>query len=147
MKKDSQSDSVRKALFGALSSEAQDNTELVDKVLSVLDSQKLLRYSNNDDINLLSTYGKVLIVLTEDPSMTARAVSIYLGLSETMVAKVFKSLISARLITKTKDKRQNVYKINYEILKNHSDIHHIFDVMGKISKEINKQETVDDEPF
>jgi predicted transcriptional regulator len=147
MKKDSQSDSVRKALFGALSSEAQDNTELVDKVLSVLDSQKLLRYSNNDDINLLSTYGKVLIVLTEDPSMTARAVSIYLGLSETMVAKVFKSLISARLITKTKDKRQNVYKINYEILKNHSDIHHIFDVMGKISKEINKQETVDEEPF
>ena len=147
MKKVSQSDSVRKALFGALSSEAQDNTELVDKVLSVLDSQKLLRYSNNDDINLLSTYGKVLIVLTEDPSMTARAVSIYLGLSETMVAKVFKSLISARLITKTKDKRQNVYKINYEILKNHSDIHHIFDVMGKISKEINKQETVDEEPF
>jgi predicted transcriptional regulator len=147
MKKDSQSDSVRKALFGALSSDAQDNTELVDKVLSVLDSQKLLRYSNNDDINLLSTYGKVLIVLTEDPSMTARAVSIYLGLSETMVAKVFKSLISARLITKTKDKRQNVYKINYEILKNHSDIHHIFDVMGKISKEINKQETVDEEPF
>jgi len=147
MKKDSQSDSVRKALFGALSSEAQDNTELVDKVLSVLDSQKLLRYSNNDDINLLSTYGKVLIVLIEDPSMTARAVSIYLGLSETMVAKVFKSLISARLITKTKDKRQNVYKINYEILKNHSDIHHIFDVMGKISKEINKQETIDEEPF
>ena len=147
MKKDSQSDSVRKALFGALSSEVQDNTELVDKVLSVLDSQKLLRYSNNDDINLLSTYGKVLIVLIEDPSMTARAVSIYLGLSETMVAKVFKSLISARLITKTKDKRQNVYKINYEILKNHSDIHHIFDVMGKISKEINKQETIDEEPF
>jgi len=147
MKKDSQSDSVRKALFGALSSEAQDNTELVDKVLSVLDSQKLLRYSNNDDINLLSTYGKVLIVLIEDPSMTARAVSIYLGLSETMVAKVFKSLISARLITKTKDKRQNVYKINYEILKNHSDIHHIFDVMGKISKEINKQKIIDEEPF
>ena len=147
MKKDSQSDSVRKALFGALSSEAQDNTELVDKVLSVLDSQKLLRYSNNDDINLLSTYGKVLIVLIEDPSMTARDVSIYLGLSETMVAKVFKSLISARLITKTKDKRQNVYKINYEILKNHSDIHHIFDVMGKISKEINKQKIIDEEPF
>jgi len=147
MKKDSQSDSVRKALFGALSSEALDNTELVDKVLSVLDSQKLLRYSNNDDINLLSTYGKVLIVLIEDPSMTARAVSIYLGLSETMVAKVFKSLISARLITKTKDKRQNVYKINYEILKNHSDIHHIFDVMGKISKEINKQKIIDEEPF
>ena len=147
MKKDSQSDSVRKALFGALSSEAQDNTELVDKVLSVLDSQKLLRYSNNDDINLLSTYGKVLIVLIEDPSMTARAVSIYLGLSETMVAKVFKSLILARLITKTKDKRQNVYKINYEILKNHSDIHHIFDVMGKISKEINKQKIIDEEPF
>ena len=147
MKKDSQSDSVRKALFGALSSEAQDNTELVDKVLSVLDSQKLLRYSNNDDINLLSTYGKVLIVLTEDPSRRARAVFIYVGLRESMVDNVFKSLISARLLTKTKDKRQNVYKINYEILKNHSDIHHIFDVMGKISKEINKQETVDEEPF
>lgn len=147
MKKDSQSDSVRKALYGALTSGAQDNKELVDKVLNVLDNQKLLRYSNNDEINLLSSYGRVLIVLVDDPSMTARAVSIYLGLSETMVAKVFKSLISARLITKTKDKRQNVYKINYEILKNHSDIHHIFDAMGKISKEINKQEIIDDEPF
>lgn len=147
MKKDSQSDSVRKALYGALTSGTQDNKELVDKVLNVLDNQKLLRYSNNDEINLLSSYGRVLIVLVDDPSMTARAVSIYLGLSETMVAKVFKSLISARLITKTKDKRQNVYKINYEILKNHSDIHHIFDAMGKISKEINKQEIIDDEPF
>lgn len=147
MKKDSQSDAVRKALYGALSSGSQDNKELVDKVLNVLDNQKLLRYSNNDDINLLSTYGKVLIVLIDDPSMTARAVSIYLGLSETMVAKVFKSLISSGLITKTKDKRQNVYKINYEILKNHSDIHHIFNAMGKISKEINEQEIVDEEPF
>lgn len=147
MKKDSQSDAVRKALYGALSSGSQDNKELVDRVLNVLDNQKLLRYSSNDDINLLSTYGKVLIVLIEDPSTTARAVSIYLGLSETMVAKVLKSLISSGLVTKTKDKRQNVYKINYEILKNHSDIHHIFDAMGKISKEIDRQGTVDEEPF
>lgn len=147
MKKDSQSDAVRKALFGALSSDTQGNMELVDKVLSVLDNQKLLRYSNNDDINLLSTYGKVLVVLIEDPSMTARAVSIYLGLSETMVAKVFKSLISSGLITKTKDRRQNIYKVNYKSLKNHSDIHHLFSALEKISKESNRQETTDEEPF
>jgi len=147
MKKDSQSDAVRKALYGALSSGAQDNEELVDKVLNVLDNQKLLRYSSNDDINLLSSYGKVLIVLIDDPSMTARAVSIYLGLSETMVAKVFKSLISSGLITKTKDKRQNVYKINYEILKNHPDIHHLSGPIQKILGYTPPIKIEEDEPF
>jgi predicted transcriptional regulator len=61
----------------------------------------------------------------EDPTMTQRALSVYLDLSETMIDKTVKILIQNGLITKTKTQRQNIYKVNIEEVKKHPDIQHL----------------------
>jgi uncharacterized membrane protein len=117
---------VKRALEEALSSsESKDADFLVNAVLKTLDKQKVFRYHNENAINLISTSGRVLIALMEDPTMTQRALSVYLDLSETMIDKTVKLLIQNGLITKTKTQRQNIYKVNVEEVKNHPDIQHL----------------------
>jgi len=80
--------------------------------------------------------------------MTQRALSVYLDLSETMIDKTVKSLISKGLITKTKLNRQNIYKVNIELLKNHPDIQHFSEVISTIFKqEKNATKVVEEEIF
>jgi len=129
---------VRKALEESLP------VEMVDKVLQTLDKQKVFRYHNEDDINLVSTSGRVLIALLEDGTMTQRALSVYLGLSETMIDKTIKTLINKELVTKTKLQRQNMYKVNIEKLKIHPDIQHL---KGVISDVFKVHKVVEEEPF
>jgi len=117
---------IKRALEEALSSSASsDSSDIVDAVLKTLDKQKVFRYHNENAINLISTSGRVLIALMEDPTMTQRALSVYLDLSETMIDKTVKLLIQNGLITKTKTQRQNIYKVNLEEVKKHPDIQHL----------------------
>ena len=84
------------------------------------------------------------MAILEDPTMTQRALSVYLDLSETMIDKTVKSLISKGLLTKTKLNRQNIYQVNIELLKNHPDIQHfsgaILDFLSD-SKHVKQQES------
>jgi predicted transcriptional regulator len=83
--------------------------------------------------------------------MTIRAISVYLDLSETMIDKTVKQLISAGMITKTKVNRQNVYRLNDYMILKQPDIHHILAAINKIEsskKEIvQEQHVAEDELF
>lgn len=153
MRGDSRTAEIKKALEVAILSSPGnvDSSSIIDTVMSTLDKQKLLRYHNEGEISLISTPGRVLIALLEDPSMTQRALSVYLDLSETMIDKTIKSLISRGLITKTKFNRQNIYKVNTNEVKNHPDIQHLMSVMSQINhpkqEKNNQQQVVDDAPF
>jgi predicted transcriptional regulator len=153
MRGDSRTAEIKKALEVAILSSPGnvDSSSIIDTVMSTLDKQKLLRYHNDGEISLISTPGRVLISLLEDPTMTQRALSVYLDLSETMIDKTLKSLISRGLITKTKLNRQNIYKVNTNEVKNHPDIHHLSSVMTAINQpkyeKKQQQEVVDDAPF
>jgi uncharacterized membrane protein len=117
---------VKRALEEALSSsESKDSDFLVNAVLKTLEKQKVFRYHNENAISLISTSGRVLVALMEDPTMTQRALSVYLDLSETMIDKTVKLLIQNNLITKTKTQRQNIYVVNIEEVKKHPDIQHL----------------------
>jgi uncharacterized membrane protein len=117
---------VKRALEEALSSsESKDSDFLVNAVLKTLEKQKVFRYHNENAISLISTSGRVLVALMEDPTMTQRALSVYLDLSETMIDKTVKLLIQNNLITKTKTQRQNIYIVNIEEVKKHPDIQHL----------------------
>ena len=99
---------VKKALEKVVaSSSTEDTGALVESILRTLDKQKVFRYHNESVISLVSTPGRVLIALMEDPTMTQRSLSVYLDLSETMIDKTIKQLIQNQLITKTKTQRQN----------------------------------------
>ena len=126
MKGDNRTAELRRALEAAIDDSAPgDSSLLAEKVLEALDKQRVFRYHNDGEVSLLSTAGRVLISLMEDQSMTQRAISVYLDLSETMIDKTIKSLVNSGLITKTKVNRQNVYKIHNELVLKHPDIQHL----------------------
>jgi len=152
MKNDNRAEEVKKAIQAALGVNQSDTDgEAVEAVMRALDKQKVFRYHNDDVISLLSTAGRVLVVLSEDPKLTQRAISVYLDLSETMIDKTVKTLIASGLITKTKVNRQNIYKVNEEEVLKHPDIRKFFDAISALGKPIKKETTApkqkDDEPF
>ena len=123
---------VKKALNGIRG--MQGNESIVEEVMRVLDRQKLLHYSTGDEVSLFSTAGRVLYSLMEDPTMTMRALAVYLNLSENMVEKTVKTLIDKGLIAKTKVNRQNTYKFDMELIKKHPDIQRLDCILEIISK-------------
>lgn len=114
-------DDIKKALEEAIAEQGGNDLTL-EKVMQTLDSKKILRYHKEHEVSLLSTAGRVLVALIEDPNMTIRAISVYLDLSETMIDKTVKQLINAGLITKTKVNRQNVYRYNNKLILEQHDI-------------------------
>lgn len=122
--KNQKPENIKKALEQAIASAGVDEVA-VEEILKTLDKQKLFRYHRDSDVNLLSTAGRVLVAIIEDPTMTLRAISVYLDLSETMIDKTVKYLIEGGLITKTKANRRNVYKLNKKLIKEQQDIQHV----------------------
>ena len=147
MRKDNQPEIIKRALEGVLGDNGRDSQNMVNKVLGVLDSQKLLRYSNNGDVEIFTTQGKVIMALIEEPKMTTRALSVYLDLSETMVARIIKSLVTAGVIIKTKYNHQNIYGIHYSALKNNPDIQHLSKAMHKILNNEDNSKVTEEDPF
>ena len=144
MRGDSRTAEIKKALEDAILSSPNGNEDMIHRVMSTLDRKKVLRYHNDEDISLISTPGRVLIAILEDPTMTQRALSVYLDLSETMIDKTLKSLISKGLVTKTKLNRQNIYKVDIELLKNHPDIQHFSEAINSIisdTKHVKEQKS------
>ncbi len=131
-----------------LDSLLQGNTELVDQIMNTLDRERIIQYQSDNEVPLFSTAGRVLYCLMQDPSMTQRALAIYLGLSETMIEKTVKTLMEQGLITKTKLNRKNVYDFNKNLLVNHADIQRIPMVL-KFIKDMSQasQQVEEESPF
>jgi DNA-binding transcriptional regulator GbsR (MarR family) len=121
---------LRRVLARAIGAEPSSGN--VDKIIHALDDVKLFRYHNNEKVNILSTPGKVFAAICLDPSLTQRALALYLGCSEALVEKSIKALVNEGLITKTKYNRRNVYQINEDIVRNHSDIQHFAVAFSKM---------------
>lgn len=145
MKSESRAEEVRKAIELALRGSANgDAPDAVELVMEALDKKKVFRYHTEDTVDLLSTAGKVLVVLLDDPTMTQRAISVYLDMSETMIDKTIKSLASVGLISKTKVNRQNIYKVNTELILQHQDVQKFFEAISAIGKQ---EQAKEEDPF
>lgn len=135
--KNQKSEDIKKAISEAIANNDESSDLAVEKILRTLDKKKVLRYHRDDAISLLSTAGRVLIALIEDPTMTIRAISVYLDLSETMIDKTVKNLIAADLVSKTKINRQNLYKVNLKAVLGQPDIQHMTEIIKTISESKN----------
>jgi predicted transcriptional regulator len=143
MKQENKTAEVKRAIEQVMASSGGVPSDgMVEKLMEALYKTRLLRY-HNDDINLLSTAGRVLVVVTQDPTVTLRAISVYLNLSETMVDRTIKNLVESGLITKTKTNRQNTYKVNFDVVKKHLDIQQFMEMI-RLANEKSSQ--VGDEP-
>lgn len=110
----------------------EDKKELIDQILQSLDENRIIHYSEDGEVSVISTPGRILFTLILDPYMTQRAIAVYLGISETMVEKTIKTLVNKGLVTKTKVNRKNVYRFNKDLLLKNADIQRLPLILGKL---------------
>jgi predicted transcriptional regulator len=103
--------------------------KIADTILQMLDRHRLTVYARPNQVSLLNGHGRVLIAVLEDPGITQRALSQYLGVSESNINNSIKILMKNNLITKTKVKNKNTYSFNYKDGLKHPDISRFLDTL------------------
>ena len=116
--------SIRAAIESGSSS-----SDVVETVLKTLSSQRMIMYSSKDEISLITPAGRVLVAMLEDPEITQRALSVYLGVTESNIHKAVKTLVDSGLIAKTKVKGRNKYQIDKKRALEHPDIRRLVDAL------------------
>lgn len=107
----------------------ENEEQLVDRILRLLDKKRLVSYARPGQIQLLNSHGRILVAILEDPGITQRALSQYVGVSESNVNASVKLLLKNNLITKAKVKNKNQYFFNYEEGLKHPDISRFMDTL------------------
>jgi len=118
--------------------------ELAQKIVAAVSSTKGISYSTSGEIALLSAPARTLITIVQQPGITVRALSIYLGISEAAVLKSLKILLDNNLIAKTKVNGKNNYIVVKESFEKHSDIMQLLAATVIVSK---MRQSVDDDIF
>jgi predicted transcriptional regulator len=116
--------------------QGEGSEQIVDRILRLLDKKRLVSYALPGQIQLLNSHGRILVAILEDPGITQRALSQYVGVSESNVNASVKLLLKNNLITKTKVKNKNQYFFNYEEALKHPDISRFLDTLLPYIKRI-----------
>jgi hypothetical protein len=103
--------------------EKRSPQELAIEIAKALDG-KSAQYAS-DGISMLTAPARMLITLLLEPSMTQRALSIYLGISEAAVQKTIRQLTDMKLVAKTKVQNKNMYTVDVDKFLNLSDIRYL----------------------
>jgi ribosomal protein S25 len=134
--------------FKDLESIVSGDKELLDKIHKSLDKNRIVSYSDPGELSLFSTTGRILYTIILEPTITQRAMSVYLGISETMVEKTIKTLTEQGLITKTKVNRKNVYTFDINSIAKNADIQRVPEIITALSVMWKGSQKVDEEsPF
>lgn len=134
--------------FKDLETIVSGDKELLRKIAKSLEDNRIVSYSEPGELNLFSTTGRVLYTIILEPTITQRAMAVYLGISETMVEKTMKTLAEQGLITKTKVNRKNVYSFDVNLLAKNPDIQRIPEIMNAVLDLWKRSQQVEEEsPF
>lgn len=106
--------------------------ELAKEIINIVASASNISYGKNHEINLLTAPARVLITIIEQPTITTRALAIYMGISEAAIVKSLKLLLDNNLVAKTKVNGKNNYTVVKESFKKHSDITHFLTATVKL---------------
>ena len=120
------------------------NEEILEGIMRTLDQQKMIAYCSKEELSVLNPAGRVLVSIMEDPSITQRALAVYLGVTESSIQKSIKQLIDAGLLIKRKIKGRNKYIVNREKVSAHPDVSRFYDGIKKMTL---IQESEDESPF
>lgn len=139
-------DTLRQALLASLRTvNEQDLNDIVEVVLRTLDQQRVIEYAPKGDLPLLSTHGRTLVAILENPGITQRALAVYLGTSENNLQKSVKALENRGLIAMTKVGKTRTYSFDTKTAFQHSDITRFFDaIAGAVKNEFLAAENASD---
>jgi ribosomal protein S25 len=134
--------------FKDLETIVSGDKELLKKIAKSLEDNRIISYSEPGELSLFSTTGRVLYTIMLEPTITQRALAVYLGISETMVEKTMKTLAEQGVITKTKVNRKNVYTFDINLIAKNPDIQRVPEIMNAILLMWKRSQQVDEEaPF
>jgi predicted transcriptional regulator len=134
--------------FKDLESIVSGDKELLHKISRSLEEHRIVSYSEPGELSLFSTAGRVLYTIILEPTITQRAMAVYLGISETMVEKTMKTLAEQGLITKTKVNRKNVYSFDINLIAKNADIQRIPEIIYALDRMCKASQQVDEQsPF
>jgi ribosomal protein S25 len=134
--------------FKDLETIVSGDKELLKKIAKSLEDNRIVSYSEPGELSLFSTTGRVLYTIMLEPTITQRALAVYLGISETMVEKTMKTLAEQGVITKTKVNRKNVYTFDINLIAKNPDIQRVPEIMNAILLMWKRSQQVDEEaPF
>lgn len=112
---------VRQAVIQSIVS-AEDSDEAADRVMDLLDDMKLVVYSADETLPLLSSAGKMLMLVMEYPQITLREAAMRLGTTEANARRSMGNLMRRGLVGREKVLRKNVYTVDVAAVLEHSDI-------------------------
>jgi DNA-binding MarR family transcriptional regulator len=120
-KKITSKDLIEKQIRDTINNTTEEG-DTAREILRTLGRSGVIRYDEDQQINLLSAPGKALNAILEDRSFTARALAIYLGVTEQAMARSLKMLIDAKLVKREKVNRRYVYLPITKEIAEHRDI-------------------------
>lgn len=109
--------------------------ELVEEVLQSLDEQNLISYNNRFTTNIVTPFGRMLILLMERPYLTIREMSVSLGVTESNINKAVTKLLDDNLLVKKQNNGRYEYSVNYEVAKTHQDFRQLVRFIARLSSE------------
>lgn len=120
---------LRGPLEATVSSVVADNElvkRIVSEVLMSLDEQNIISYMPRSTINLLTPFGRTIVLLSERPNLTLREMSVFLGVTEASMHKSVTKLMEDKLVNKRKNNGRYEYSLNADAVAGHSDVRRLF---------------------
>lgn len=117
---------VRDVLLDVVASAGDDPEATVDAILAAIGAFPGLRYDGADGSPALATaHGRVAMTVASDPTMTRRAISVYLDVSEAKVGKVISDLVAVGYLSKRKVGRRVEYRVETAAILGNPDVRHL----------------------
>jgi DNA-binding MarR family transcriptional regulator len=136
---ESKKDHVLRTPLEATISHVVENRELVkivvEEVLQSLDEQNLISYNPRFSTNIVTPFGRMLVLLMERPNLTIREMSVILGVTESNINKAITKLLGDELVFKKQNNGRYEYSVNYEVAKEHQDIRQLVRFVALLSFE------------
>lgn len=136
---ESRKDHVLRSPLEATLSRVVENEELVKKlveeVLQSLDEQNLISYNPRFNTNIVTPFGRILLLLIERPNLTIREMSVVLGVTESNINKAVTKLLDDGLIKKKQNNGRYEYSVDYQVAKEHQDIRQVVRFLSILSSE------------
>lgn len=129
---------LRTPLEATLSRTVEDKElvkKLVEEVLQSLDEQNIISYGNKFSTNIVTPFGRILILLMEKPRLTIREMSVTLGVTESNINKAVSKLLEDGLINKQQNNGRYEYSVDFTIAKTHQDIRQLVRFISTLSFE------------
>lgn len=109
--------------------DAPSPDEVADNILVMLSDSGLIQYAPKNTLPLLSSAGRVMVCLMENPGSTIREIAVRLGVTEANVGRSVSQLAGAKLIARTKVKNRYLYSFDEKTLAQHPDIRRFYDAI------------------